>query len=127
MLALSTKYAIRALRCLADSPAELYVPVTEISKSSGVPGPYLSKILKLLARKKIIESRRGAKGGVRLPAQRDHLTFHQLCQVMNDPILQSRCILSKKGCNAQQHCAMHFAWSALRERITQFLQSSKVY
>lgn len=126
MLSLSTKHAIRALRSLAEFPPGDFVRVQQVSKKSGVPGPYLSKIMKTLAQKGLIESRRGSRGGVRLPTPRKPLSFYEICEALDDGSLSPQCILSKKGCNSLSPCGMHTKWTTLRERINQFLKDSPV-
>ena len=64
-LSLTTGYAIEALTCLARSE-EPSMRVGEIAEIAEVPPAYLSKIFQRLAEARIVESKRGYKGGVRL-------------------------------------------------------------
>ncbi len=126
MLSVSSKYAIQALLTLAKHEDGEFVRVEELSRKSKIPGPYLSKIMKSLAQKKIIESRRGISGGVRLPPTKSNLSFYDVCLALNEPTLNSQCLLSKRGCNLQSPCEMHQRWSTMRESFCKFLKDARI-
>lgn len=125
MLSLSTKYALKALMCLAKNSSDDFVQVVDLSVEADVPGPYLSKIMKQLAIKGIVESRRGKNGGVRYPEKANH-TFYDVCIALEDPIVTPGCFLSKSQCNSSTPCRAHSNWTKLRKEITKFLHESKI-
>lgn len=125
MLAMSTKYALKALLHLAKVGEGEFAQVKALSESAGVPGPYLSKIMKQLAAKGIVESRRGAAGGVRLPRGRG-ITFLDVCVALEDPVLSSGCFLGRKACSSKHPCVMHGHWSRMKGEMSRFLRQSKI-
>lgn len=127
MLASPSKYAVRALRFLKRQPPEQFVRVEEIAESTGIPGPYLSKVMKLLGQAGIIESRRGAQGGVRLPSRPPPLSVFDVCVATSDPVLTATCLLSHTKCDPNAPCPMHGEWGKLRSRLIQFLKRAKVF
>jgi Rrf2 family protein len=66
MISLSTKYAIRALIELTKLEKDQLIQVQELSERIQIPQPYLAKVVKSLAQKGFVFSRRGIHGGVRL-------------------------------------------------------------
>ncbi|RIL09910.1 MAG: hypothetical protein DCC75_05505 [Proteobacteria bacterium] len=126
MLSLSSKYALRALRSLAQMDPECFVRVDILSRKADVPGPYLSKVIKVLARKDIVETRRGLTGGVRLSRRGSTATFYDVCEALQDPIVHQPCILSKSACRAAAPCHLHNQWSKVRGRISKFLKGAKI-
>lgn len=54
MLSLTSKYTINALRYLAKAPKGNYINVQEISKAVKIPSAYLSKLIKILVKKKYL-------------------------------------------------------------------------
>ena len=62
-LSQTTGHAVRALTCLAGR-VNPPVSIKDLAAWSGVPQPYLAKIVKKLNNAGIIESKRGAGGGV---------------------------------------------------------------
>ncbi len=125
MLSKSTKYALRALLCLAHHPPEILVRVDQLSEQARVPGPYLSKLIKILAEKGIVETRRGLTGGVKLTRKKE-LSFFDVCKALEDPIVNQECFISNAACNKGLPCAFHGRWGAIREETMKFLQDSKV-
>ena len=126
MLTSSTKYALKALICLAEDHAEDLIRVDQLAKKVKVPGPYLSKIMKILAKEKIIESRRGITGGIRLSPSRDNITFYEICVALKDPIISQQCMIAKSGCNPEKPCNMHHKWKKVRLTCHQFLKEAKI-
>ena len=126
MLSMTSKYALQALLVLTKRNDGEFVQVSALSKESEVPGPYLAKIIKTLAARHIVETKRGLSGGVRLHPEARSTTFFDVCQALNDPIAADSCLLSKKKCNAGAPCPMHEQWSVLRAQIVKFLHESKI-
>ena len=126
MLNTTSKYALQALLVLSKRKEGEFVQVNALSKDSDVPGPYLAKIIKTLAARQIVETRRGISGGVRLHPEARSTTFFEVCQALNDPITADSCLLSKKRCNGEAPCPMHDRWSVLRSQIVKFLHESKI-
>jgi Rrf2 family transcriptional regulator, iron-sulfur cluster assembly transcription factor len=121
MLEKTTKYAIKALMYLAQLAPDTFVQVSKLSRDIQVPGPYLSKIVKTLAAKGIVTTRKGINGGVRINARIRDLTFFDICSALDDPIVHPRCLLQNAPCGKGVPCSHHKEWSFLREQIAQHL------
>ena len=126
MLAVSTKYALKALRELAKGSREDFMQVKILSEAADVPGPYLSKIIKTLAAKGIVETKKGITGGVKLARPRKPLTFLDVCVALDDPVVMQQCILSREGCNGAKPCDMHFGWKKIKEELLAFLEQAQI-
>ncbi len=126
MLAAATKYAIKALQYLATQDTEIFVQVKTLSQESEVPGPYLAKIIKTLAAREIVETRRGLAGGVRLARRAKDCSYYDICVALDDPVVMEQCILSRTKCNAQQPCSRHREWRAAKETLTAFLKNARL-
>jgi Rrf2 family protein len=124
MLSSTSKYAIRSLLTLVREEGESFVSVNDLASNSGVPSPYLSKILKVLAREKLIISKAGACGGVRLGKKK--ISFFDICSAVGDPIVVENCFLSNKKCSSKHHCSFHNAWGKKRKEIHAYLKSQKI-
>jgi len=114
--------------CLAKKPSgiEEFVRVDVLSRESGVPAPYLSKIIGILAQKNIVETRRGLTGGVRLRSDARKISFFDVCVALDESIIQEQCLLSRKACDASSPCPLHDEWKHTRERIHKFLKKVKI-
>ena len=83
-LSKSTGYAILTLSCLAASGGRR-VFAKEIARCTGVPGAYLSKILRLLSQAGLIEAKRGYRGGVSLVLDPKHITLLTVADAIEGP------------------------------------------
>lgn len=126
MISSSSKYALKALLSLAQAEAGEFHRVEDLSRKAGVPGPYLSKLLKQLVKKGLVISRRGIQGGVQLNPKLKKLTFFEVCDALEDPIINKYCFLSKTSCNSSSPCPLHSRWGAIREGLHKFLKESRV-
>jgi Rrf2 family transcriptional regulator, iron-sulfur cluster assembly transcription factor len=126
MLELSTKHAIKALLHLAELKTDEYVQVKTLSKETKIPGPYLSKLIKRLAAKGIVDTKRGSLGGVRMPLCEKHISFFDVCEALDDPILSKSCFLSRHACSSRNPCVAHKHWSEMKDIMIGFLKSKKI-
>ena len=79
-----------------------------------------------LAEERILLSRRGKNGGVQLNRRRGELSFYDICESVDDPIVKSECVLFKRPCNKQSPCPFHAEWSETKARLLHFLQTTKL-
>jgi len=126
MLELSTRYAIKALMYLAELDTEQFTDVKSLSQKTMIPGPYLSKLMKILSTKGIVEAKRGRLGGVRLPSSNAPSSFLDICAALEDPIVNQHCFLSKDARDSKNQCLMHKHWMEMKEQIISFLQDKKI-
>lgn len=61
----TTGYAIEAMACLAEQ-GDASMLIREIADQTGIPLPYLAKVIHKLGEAGLVESKRGHKGGVKL-------------------------------------------------------------
>lgn len=79
MISQTAEYALRAMAWLAITPDER-VSSAIISEKTQVPSDYLAKVLQLLADARLIEGRRGVRGGYRLARPAEDI---RLVEVIN--------------------------------------------
>jgi len=101
--------AVDALVALARSGSKM--TTHEICEAAGVPFKYAEVLIARLRRAGLVESRRGSKGGYTLAQPADEITFRQIVECCEGPILPV-------PPNATG--AVAFVHTYLRVRITQF-------
>lgn len=114
--------AIRALTYLATQPPGKLTGVREISDHIRVPGPYLSKVLLLLRRGRLLRSYRGIGGGYELAQPPQKICLFNVIECIDGTPFGS-CILEDRECSLGQECAMHDSWGPVRNQLLSFLQS----
>ncbi|MCB0360200.1 MAG: Rrf2 family transcriptional regulator [Bdellovibrionales bacterium] len=124
MLSVTSKHALKALLRLSSVEDDSYLTISELAVDAEVPPPYLAKVIKALSAAGLVETKKGAQGGVRLP--RRAISFFDVCKVLDDPIVNQTCLLSRNACSSRHPCSMHASWQRERERIIRYLKKSKV-
>jgi Rrf2 family protein len=123
MLSPMIGYAASALGYIALCDAQP-VQVREVAKLMQIPAPYLAKIVCQLRRKRFVETRRGIGGGVRLAIDPAQTTLYDLCEALEDPILEVQCLLGLGVCNDDVACPAHVFSRDLRRRKLEFLRKT---
>ncbi|MBI5361802.1 MAG: Rrf2 family transcriptional regulator [Planctomycetes bacterium] len=126
MLSPLVGYAATALGHIAISGGTP-LQVREIAAATGVPAPYLSKIVNQLSRKGFVVTRRGTGGGVQLSVDPDAVTLLELCEALEDPILSPQCMLGLGACDDDVACPAHEFSREIRERQMEFLRETTLH
>lgn len=111
----TTGYAIVALSFVGCS-AKPWVQAHEIAQKTGIPKPYLSKILHELGRAGVIRTKRGAGGGVALSRPASAVTLWDVAQAVEPMAGEPRCFLGMAACSEANPCPMHPFWTELRHK-----------
>lgn len=125
MLSQAVGYAALSLGYLAGQNDRAAL-VREIADACEIPSPYLSKIINQLSRAGLVRTQRGVGGGARLARDAEAVTLYDLCEVLNDPAIQARCMLGVAECSDRRHCPAHDYNSKRREHLIRFLKSMTV-
>lgn len=83
MISITAEYALRAVVVLAKSEAPM--KTKDVAEVSQVPREYLAKIVQLLARGEIIESKKGRGGGICLARETKDISLYDVIEVV-DPL-----------------------------------------
>jgi Rrf2 family protein len=125
MLSQAVGYAATALSHVAAAGGKPLL-VKEIAEAADMPAPYLAKIIQTLARKNIVQTQRGIGGGVTLGRPASNITLYELAVALDDPCVQTRCMLGVSECSDERACPCHRFWTQQRGRATEFLQTTTV-
>jgi Rrf2 family transcriptional regulator, iron-sulfur cluster assembly transcription factor len=117
----STGYAITALGHVA-AMGNRPLLIRDISEATGLPHPYLAKIVHALARRGLVATRRGVGGGVSLVRPAERITLYEVAEAMDDPLLTERCMLGAAVCSDERACPTHAFWKGHRHAQIEFLR-----
>ena len=115
-------YAIVLLTRMAGDPASR-LNASEIAGQTGLPQPIVSKILKLLARREILVSHRGAKGGYRLARAASDISVAQIIEAVEGPIAITECVDETPGeCSQEPICPVRSNWQQINHAVRDALE-----
>ena len=99
MLSNTSKYAIRALIYLAmHSEEKKVVGINIISAEIKIPSPFLSKILQILVKNKLLVSIKGPNGGFGLAKPATKITLLNIAEIIEGKGFLDECLLGLKAC-----------------------------
>lgn len=121
-LAKLTDYATVVMTAIAAGPAQLH-SAQELAERSHLPAATVSKLLKQLAKARLIEATRGAQGGYRLARSADQITVADVVDAVEGPIAVTECSIHSGGCNIETSCGTRANWRLINTAIRQALEA----
>lgn len=124
MLSLSQTagYAVLALGCIGSWRGQ-WVLSKDIHKCTGVPMPYLRKLLFALGKAGLIQAKRGYQGGFVLARAPDEITLLEVVRAVEHEKPAADCLLGLAGCSDATPCPMRSFWHKERAKIEAKLAS----
>lgn len=121
----TTGYAIKALGCLSEAAGQPR-QTADIAKASGVPKPYLIKILQSLARHGLVVAKRGIGGGIALACSPEKISLLKIVEAVEGEGWLGDCLLGFDECTNFATCPTHGLWQRVRREIVQELRKTSL-
>ncbi|MDR7480919.1 MAG: Rrf2 family transcriptional regulator [Armatimonadota bacterium] len=116
-------YAVRIVLDLTGRYPQGVARSAEISRRQHVPRAFLAKIVRGLARAGIVQTARGAGGGIRLVEDPSQLTLRQVIEAIEGPIRLNRCLLRPRECPLDRTCPVHPVWQRVQRVLIRELDA----
>ncbi len=114
LLPQTAEYALRAVTALALLPRDLSASAMNISEQSGVPLPYLSKILKRLVQANLLLGKKGPGGGFKFNKTLDKINLLAVLKAVNYEFDENHCAFGWDKCNGKKPCPLHDVFTQLK-------------
>jgi len=118
-----TDYSIVILTNLVAKDENAKHTAKELSEFSGIPLPTVTRILKMLSNKGILESQRGAQGGYELTKNSTEVSVAEVIEAMEGPIALTECASDDCGCAFEPSCAVGKPWQKINKAVNDVLQN----
>ena len=118
------EYGLRAMIFLASQPPERTVPFKEIARRMEVPQDFLAKILKTLVERGLARSTRGAHGGYQLARPSREISFLDVIEAVEGPVVVNVCQDSHDACKVSRSCTMYGVWKLGQERMLEVYRAA---
>ncbi len=112
--------AVEALSRLAGRGDE-WILARDISEQTGIPLPYLHKILHVMGQAGLIVSKRGYRGGVALARPAENISLLEIIRAAEGDGRAQLCPLKGVPCTDVRGCPIHDSWDRTRENIANYL------
>jgi Rrf2 family protein len=119
MLRLSKKadYALMAMKHLAIRPDAPSASAREIAEQYDIPLELMAKVLQSLARRGLVTSLQGTRGGYRLARPTSQITVADIIQAIDGPLTVTACSSEAENCDQYAKCNVRDPLWRIRERI----------
>jgi Rrf2 family protein len=122
-LAAPIRHALQALKVLAARP-ERTAEAAGLARSLRLPAAALAKSFQRLARKGLLEARRGPGGGYRLAVDPARVSLLAVADALElEDSRRGRCLLEERECGEARACALHHAAREADQRLRGALES----
>lgn len=119
MFSRPTQHALRALAFLAQQPPGKLAGAREIAAAGQIPPPFLWKILRTLARRRLLRSFKGMRGGYELARPARRIPLEKILRAMGEKEILQHCVLGLPRCRPKQPCPLHSAKDKLHTALSQ--------
>jgi Rrf2 family iron-sulfur cluster assembly transcriptional regulator len=117
LISQTAEYAVRAMSAIATLPEGIKIRATDLGRATGIPAPYLSKILRRLVLAGLLVSQKGQGGGFSLACPATAIPFIDILNAVDAFPADGRCAFGWGNCDQLSPCPLHGAWSRLNHQI----------
>lgn len=103
-------YAVRAVLYLASLSNGTRAPTSQIAHEQEIPSSFLAKIVSQLSVAGVVQTSRGARGGVSLARPSEEITLLEVIEAIDGPITLNECVPDPSDCPFGEDCAVHKIW-----------------
>ena len=115
-------YAVRAILYLAqagNNGNNGRVATSSVAKEQNIPSSFLAKIIAQLSIAGLLDTLRGAHGGVKLARKPSDITLLQVVEAIEGPIQLNVCVEVPGNCPLEPNCSVRMVWcDAQNELVT---------
>ena len=116
-----TDYGTVVLAYLAGESGKV-CSAAEVAQATGIAVPTVSKLLKSLARARLVTSTRGANGGYQLSRLPGEISAASVIDALDGPVSITECSATDSHCDYEQVCNVGSAWQRINIAIRRALE-----
>jgi Rrf2 family protein len=111
-------YAVRSVLYISSVRDEKrFVQLEEITSKLNLPKQFTGRLLKTLAKEKILTSFKGPTGGFSITEENLQVPLIKLAEITDGNRLEN-CVIKKRKCNPSNFCPLHDHFLKIREDLT---------
>jgi Rrf2 family protein len=125
MLRLSKKadYALMAMKHLATRSDTSSSSAREIAEQYDIPVELMAKVLQRLARRGLLTSHQGTRGGYRLSKASSAISVADIIQAIDGPLTVTACSTDAENCGQYAKCSVRDPLWRIKDRILMALST----
>ncbi|MCL4844958.1 MAG: Rrf2 family transcriptional regulator [Acidobacteria bacterium] len=129
MLRLSKKadYALMAMKHLALNADSGSTSAREIAEQYDIPVELMAKVLQRLARKSLLVSQQGTRGGYALARPATLISVADVIQAVDGPLTVTACATDDENCDQYAKCSIRDPLWRIKDRILTALAACSIF
>lgn len=117
-------YAIRAVLHLSRLGNGQRASTSQIAQEQSIPPSFLAKIVSQLSVSGLLQTSRGARGGVSLARSPRDITLLEVIEAIDGPILLNECVADEANCAFSEDCPLRPVWCDAQAELVKRLTST---
>ena len=117
-------YAVRAVLYLSGLDNGGRAPTSHIAREQQIPPSFLAKIVSQLSVAGVVQTSRGARGGVSLARPADDISLLEVIEAIDGPITLNECVTDASVCTFGEECPVHSIWCETHEALVSRLKAT---
>lgn len=119
-------YGVRVMVALAAMPEGGRVSLQILTRGTGAPESFLSKVLQTLTRADLINSWRGQGGGFEISPAGRGASIRAVVEAIDWPIVLNVCLGEENACRRSAWCPSHPVWVKAQQAMLAVLDSARI-
>ncbi len=116
-------YALRAVIYLSRLAPDERAATSQIAQEQRIPPSFLAKIVSQLSVAGLLQTSRGARGGVSLAKTPEEITVLDVVEAIDGPILLNECVACSGNCTFGESCPMKPVWTDTQTELVNRLKN----
>ena len=117
-------YAIRAVLYISKLADNQRAATSQIAKEQRIPPSFLAKIISQLSIAGLLQTSRGARGGVTLAKSAHEITLLDVVEAIDGPIALNECVHDENACSFGEDCPLRPIWCEAQEDLVNRLKGT---
>ena len=117
-------YAMRAVIYLAKLGTDRRAATSQIAEEQHIPPSFLAKIVSQLSVAGLLQTSRGARGGVSLARPPEEITFLEVVEAIDGPILINECVADSGSCVFGESCLLRPVFCEAQSELVTRLENT---
>ena len=117
-------YAMRAVAYLSNLGTDRRAATSQIAEEKQIPPSFLAKIVSQLSVAGLLQTSRGARGGVSLARSPEEISFLEVVEAIDGPILINECVIDSGTCVFGDTCALRPVFCAAQADLVERLDTT---
>ncbi len=117
-------YALRAVIFLSRLDSDQKASTSAIAEEQKIPPSFLAKIVSQLSLAGLIQTSRGARGGVSLARPPAEISVLDVIEAIDGPVMLNECAGNPDSCPFGESCPLQKIWCDTRQQLLTSLSSA---